>query len=112
MSARLTTEFRARALMRRVHDGGGSAMVLARGDAVAGGVLVIAQEPGGTPAFYERGIGAGGTTVLIRTGPETGDDDSITAYWQRRRTRDPDLWVIELIVAGAERFAAETIAGD
>ena len=30
---------------------------------------------------------------------------------RRRRARDPDLWVIELDIAGAERFAAETILG-
>jgi len=31
------------------------------------------------------------------------------SYWQRRRARDPDLWVIELDIASPERFAAETI---
>jgi hypothetical protein len=36
----------------------------------------------------------------------------IAAYWRRRRERDPDLWVIELDIAEAERFAAETILAD
>ncbi|MBN9940404.1 DUF1491 family protein, partial [Listeria monocytogenes] len=31
-------------------------------------------------------------------------------YWRRRRDRDPDLWVVELDIPSAERFAAETIA--
>jgi len=30
----------------------------------------------------------------------------------RRRRNDPDLWVVELDIAQAERFAAETMLGD
>ena len=32
----------------------------------------------------------------------------IDAYLERRGSRDPDLWLIELDVGEAERFAAET----
>ncbi|HWV11973.1 MAG TPA: DUF1491 family protein, partial [Sphingobium sp.] len=35
--------------------------------------------------------------------------DSLNQYLARRRRSDPDLWVIELDIADAERFAAETI---
>ncbi len=46
MTPRLTSEFRAKALIRRVHDAGGSAMVLAKGDAMSGSILVVALDRG------------------------------------------------------------------
>lgn len=109
---RLTAEFRAKALIRRVHDSGGSAAVLARGDATGGGILVLALDRGQNPAFWERGLGPDGNTALIRTGPLDPDVQACDDYWRRRRRSDPDLWVIELDIPSAQRFAAETIAAD
>jgi len=83
-------------------------MVLARGDDTAGALLVIAQDRGQGAHALERGIGPDGATALIAVGPE-GDSAALTEYWQRRRRNDPDLWVVELDVPFAERFAAETI---
>ncbi len=87
-------------------------MILARGDAMSGGVLVLTLDRGVDPAFWERGIGPDGTTTLVRSGPDTGTPAAADGYWRRRRERDPDLWVVELDIAGAERFAAETISAD
>lgn len=109
---RLTAEFRAKALIRRVHDAGGSAMVMARGDAMGGGILVLALNRGADPAFWERGLGPAGTAGLVQAGPLEPDAASCDAYWRKRRAHDPDLWVIELDSPLAERFAAEVIAGD
>jgi len=101
------------ALIRRVHSEGGAAAVLARGDAQAGGILILALERGANPSFYERGLGPQGRAVLLESGPsDLAQEADATAYWQRRRARDPDLWVIELDIAAAERFAAETILFD
>lgn len=113
MSARLPSGVVVSALLRRVNDAGGIGMVLGKGDAQAGGILVIVSERGGEPRFLERGIGFDGATALIETGPRDSADPQESAdYWRRRRARDPDLWVIELDIADAERFAAETILGD
>lgn len=110
--ARLASGLVVNALVRRVNAAGGSAMVLARGEAEAGAILVLALERGGDPHFLERGIGPDGLPTLVRSGPaEMADEEAVSSYWQRRRARDPDLWVIELDIAGAERFAAETIIG-
>ena len=110
MSARLTSAVLVSALVRRVNKEGGSAMVLAKGDATSGGILLLAYERGADPRFFERGLGPKGGPALIRTGPQDmGGAESVTAYWQRRRRSDPDLWVIELDIAQAERFAAETM---
>jgi hypothetical protein len=104
---RLTSAMRVSALVRRVHAAGGSAMVLAKGDATGGGVLVLLLDRGSSPRFRERGLGNDGR--LIATGPASADSLAATDYWQRRRARDPDLWVVEVDVADGERFADETI---
>jgi hypothetical protein len=112
MSERLPSGLVVSALLRRVNDAGGIGMVRAKGDPQAGGILVIVPQGDGMPRCLERGLGPDGVTALIETGPRDpaspGDHDD---YWRRRRARDPDLWVIELDIAEAERFAAETILG-
>ncbi|MFS2109888.1 DUF1491 family protein [Sphingomonas sp. Sphisp140] len=109
--ARLATGVLVNALIRRAEGAGGSAMVLAKGDATAGAVLLLLVERGANPRFVERGLGPDGDPALIPSGPrEFADDGEVTAYWRRRRERDSDLWVVELDIAQAERFAAETLA--
>ncbi|QNQ09065.1 DUF1491 family protein [Sphingomonas alpina] len=113
MSGRLPSGILVSALLRRVNDAGGMGMMLARGDAQAGAILIIALENGQNPRALERGIGPDGAVALIESSRQIVDNPSeITAYWQRRRSRDPDLWVVELDIPFAERFAAETILGD
>ncbi|MET0307106.1 MAG: DUF1491 family protein [Sphingomonas sp.] len=110
MMARLTSTMLVSALVRRANQEGGSAMILAKGDATAGAILLLAYERGANPRFLERGIGPDGMPALLPSGPgELADEAEVAAYWQRRRSRDSDLWVVELDIAAAERFAAETI---
>ncbi|WP_343526310.1 DUF1491 family protein [Sphingomonas sp.] len=108
MESRLPSGMLVTALLRRMNDGGGMGMVLAKGDPMAGGILVIVIGPDRTERVLERGIGPDGRTALIDTTPR----EDVTGYWQRRRARDPDLWVVELDGATAERFTAETILND
>ena len=105
--SRLPTGVVVSALLRRVNDAGGFGTVLARGDAQAGAVLVVAVEAGES-RLLERGVGPDGRPGLIDSTPA----DDLTGYWRRRRQRDPDLWVIELDIPDSPRFAAETLAGD
>jgi len=108
--ARLTSAVLVSALVRRVNQEGGSAMILARGDATAGAILLLTYDRGTNPRFLERGLGPDGSPALLPSGPsEIADEGEIASYWQRRRSRDSDLWVVELDIAEAERFAAETI---
>ena len=95
------------ALLRRVNDSGGFAVVRARGHAQAGAILLLIEEDRDTRVF-ERGIGPDGRRTLIESTPS----DDVEGYWQRRRARDPDLWVIELTSVEAQRFVAETILVD
>lgn len=108
MSDRLPSGVLVSALLRRVNDAGGFGAVLAKGDAQGGAILVVAIDRGALPRLLERGIGADGRTALIDLTPA----EDLDGYWRRRRSSDPDLWVIEVDVAAAERFAAETILAD
>lgn len=108
--ARLTSAMLVSALVRRADQQGGSAMVLAKGDATAGGILLVTYHKGTDPRLFERGLGPAGLPALIRAGPQDiAEEAEVSGYWQRRRGYDPDLWVVELDIADAERFAAETM---
>lgn len=113
MSARLPSGVLVSALLRRVNDAGGIATLLARGDAQAGAILILTLDRGVMPQLLERGIGPDGATALVRAGPGAGATaGDIADYWRKRRQRDPDLWVVELDIPAAERFAAETMLAD
>jgi len=106
--ARLTSAMLVSALVRGADQRGGSAAVLAKGDATAGGILLLTYHKGTNPRFFERGLGPDGVPALIPAGPQDmGDEQAVGDYWQRRRRYDGDLWVVELDIADAERFAAE-----
>ena len=106
MTARLPTHLVVGALLRRVNDAGGIAVILARGDPDAGAILVLLEQEG---RLLERRIDFDGNDALEPCGPAAGSSDSPDDYWKKRRSRDPDLWVVALDIAGGERFAAETL---
>ena len=108
MSERLPTHLAVGALLRRVNDSGGLAVIRARGEAQGGAVLILIAEGRGVRAL-ERMRGLADRDMLVPAGPAAGDPAAIEDYWQNRRRRDPDLWVVELDVPHAERFVAETI---
>lgn len=110
MSGSLPTGMLVSALLKRVNDAGGLGMVRARGDRESGTILLILNEEPGASRLLERAIGPHGKPIFVASGPADANDAAARdAYWRRRRARDPDLWVIELDIASAERFAAETI---
>jgi len=108
---RLASGALVNALVRRAAAEGGIVTVLAKGDATAGAILIVAQERGKDLRVFERGIGPDGRIGLIPAGP-AGESQAVTDYWIRRRRSDPDLWVVEVDIAAAERFVAETILTD
>lgn len=109
MSARLPSGLVASALIRRVHDAGGFAAVRAKGDEQAGALLLLAVDRDGAARVFERGLGPTGEPAMIESTPADPSPESVESYWRKRRARDPDLWVIELDIPDAERFAAETV---
>ena len=83
-------------------------MILAKGDAEAGAILIVAQEKGRNIGLYERQMAADLRYVWTGVGPQALDNKAeIDEFVERRRARDPDLWVIELDIANAPQFIAE-----
>jgi hypothetical protein len=98
--ARPTSGLLVSSLLRRVAAEGGHGAVLARGDATAGGILLVLAMRGVTQRLVERGFAADGGYGWVPAGPKLSDDPAILAdYLARRRRNDPDLWVVELDAA-------------
>jgi len=108
--ARLTSAMLVGALRRRVGAQGGFATVVAKGDEVSGVILIQALEKGRYCGLLERVPRLDGGYELMRCGPGADEAaDAVDQYLGRRLRSDPDLWIVELDIPDAERFAAETI---
>ena len=108
--ARLTSAMLVGALRRRVNAAGGFATILVKGDEISGVILVQTLEKGRESGLFERVSNFAGVYALMRCGPSPEEGpDALADYVARRRRSDPDLWIIELDIPEAERFAAETI---
>jgi hypothetical protein len=107
MEPRLATSVLVSALVRRAESEGGFAAVLARGDSTAGAILVVLTERGANPVVYERMLQPSGEYAWAGTSGQTPEKaEEVPALIARRRRSDPDLWVLELDIPSAERFAA------
>ena len=110
MPGRLTSATLVAALRRRVESAGGFATILAKGDPDSGTIVLHCTQNGDDFGFFERISDFNGGYRLESCGPKPSADAKVMdEYVTRRRDRDPDLWLVELDVADAERFAAETI---
>jgi hypothetical protein len=108
---RLAARVEVSALIRRIEGQGGHGTVLARGDAEGGAILLMLMERGVPKTLVERVLGPTGDYRWQRTGPQDSViPDHFDNYIQRRRGFDSDLWVVELDIAGVERFADEMIS--
>lgn len=107
---RLTSAMLVGALTRRASTAGGFVTVLVKGDETSGIILLQALEKGQDIGLFERVSDYQGGYRLTRCGPAAAEgDEALSQYIARRRRSDPDLWIVELDIADAERFAAETI---
>lgn len=110
MTARLATHVLVGALIRRIQEDGGFAIVLHKGDPTSGAILIQCLEKGRETGLFERIPDYAGGYQLVACGPSVPDDSqSVGEYIARRRRSDPDLWLIELDIADAERLAVETL---
>ena len=107
---RLTSAMLVGVLVRRAAAAGGFATVLVKGDEISGVILLQTLEKGRELGLYERVPDLDGGYHLSRCGPAIEEGpEALSQYIGRRRRSDPDLWVVELDIVEAERFAAETI---
>jgi hypothetical protein len=97
------------ALVRRVNAAGGFAAVIHRGDDQAGAVMVECVDRGTRNLLLERSTGLDGRDGWRMVDAPLDDDAAYAEQLDKRRRFDTDLWIVELDIADAERFAAETI---
>jgi len=105
---RLPTHIEVNALLRRVAAAGGFATVLAKGERDAGTVLVVVLGRDRDSRAFERMPQPGSTRAWsVSRAQDPADPGAFEAYLDRRRTQDPDLWIVELDVRDGERFIEE-----
>jgi hypothetical protein len=82
-----------------------------KGDADRGSLLLFVSSRGTHLAALERVLTLDGSYRWQRVGPaESASSAEIADFLARRARFDEDLWAIELDIADAERFIAETTA--
>ena len=108
VEARLATSVLAAALRRKAESEGGSGVVLSKGDPTSGSLILILTEKGRKQRVLERLLQRDGRYSWQSCFAQPYDNPRELDDFLRRRQRfDTDLWLIELDVASAERFAAE-----
>jgi hypothetical protein len=107
MEPRIASSVLVSALLRRAEAQGGFGTVLAKGDSTSGSVAIILLEKGANPRLFERLLQADGHYSWDESTPVDESREALGRFLDRRRRFDPDLWIIELDIASAERFAAE-----
>lgn len=81
------------ALIRTIAAEGGHGVVLAKGDATAGAILLLIADRGVPQVLLERSVGGGGYS-WAESGPADADERDL--YLAKRRRNDPDIWIVEL----------------
>jgi hypothetical protein len=108
---RLPSRLWIEALIRRAELAGSSAFVVQHGDDGRGDVLIKVARLDGTAAAYVPSVNLEGERVFLNlsiqgVGPdEAGVDD----YVRRARTRDSDLWIVEIEDREGRTFLTEPV---
>ena len=97
------------ALIRRAELAGANAVVVRRGDARAGSVIVKVYDSSTRQArLYSEAFGPDGDRLWMQ--PVTSEFESeLDAYVERQRGYDPDLWVVEIEDRQGRHFLTETV---
>ena len=106
---RLPAAVEAAGLVRRAEADGDFATILKKGDADRGALLLMVSSRGRHVACLERMLALEGGYNWRHVGPgESASSQEVAEFLAKRTRFDADLWAIELDVADAERFIAET----
>ncbi len=96
MEPRVKARLWVQAALRLGQEAGRYGVVARRGDADAGGVLVLLRDrDGGVSVLSQVRAGDGDVAWLRATGPVAVDAAVADAYVSRQLRNDPDLWVVE-----------------
>jgi hypothetical protein len=100
---RLAAGVRVAALVRQTMAAGGFATVLAKGDPDSGSIAVVAREAEEETVLAPVMAGDGYALAAVASG------EAVAEWIERARRRDPDLWVVEVDMAGAALLAARVL---
>ena len=92
---RLASDFWVRAYLARLRRDAIPAFVAATGDPNAGSILVKLNRLDGSGRIFQRTYDMAADKWSWKTLDE-GDDSDLDDYLERQRTRDPDLWIVEV----------------
>jgi hypothetical protein len=110
ISERLPAHLEVAGIIRRAEALGDFGMVLRRGDAERGSLLLVISSRGRHVACLERMLSPDGVYSWRPTGPsESAGSTDVADFLARRARFDEDCWAVELDIADPERFIAETI---
>lgn len=102
---RLPAHLEVSGLIRLVESQGGTAMVLAKGERDAGTILIVTMCRGEDVRLFERMPQMDGTRPFLATkSQDLEKPEEFSEYLDRRRRQDPDIWIVEVDIANAERF--------
>ena len=96
MEARLKSGLWVSALVRQCDRLARPAVVLRKGDADSGGIVVVLRGRDGLVALSQVRDGEGRLAWLRATGAGPVSQETADAYVARALKRDPDLWVVEV----------------
>ncbi len=109
---RLASSVIVNGLIRLAEQQGGFGAVLSKGEPTAGSIVIVMMERGERKAVLERLLQPDGSYGWRDSLGAGQNEEDVVKFLGKRRRFDPDLWVLELDVASAERFAAEMTAID
>lgn len=105
----LSTDLRVGALIRRAEIGGAFAVVVRKGDARAGAVLVkVLNRSEGTARLYSEAIRGDGEAVWMQPAASQEEPD-LDRYIERAIRVDPDIWVVEIEDREGRHFLVEPV---
>ena len=108
---RLPASVEAAGLIRRVSADGDFATIIKKGDPDRGALLLVVTSRGRHVGCLERVLDLATGYRWQSVGPgESSSSEQIRDFLAKRTRFDADLWAIELDIAEAERFIAETTA--
>jgi len=111
VTSRLPAKLEVAALVRAVQGDGGFASILHKGDPDRGTISLLVAERGQPQAVLQRRMTADFTYRWSEGASPAGGQGFDWRNWVESQSRiDPDCWLIELDVADAQRFIAETTA--
>lgn len=105
--ARLKTEIRIAAQLRRAQGGGAFAAILRRGDPDAGAMWIIVRQ-GTSLSRYTEQMSLTGGRDWYADGPF--DETDLSLKINKAVDRDPDLWIVEIEDAEGRAFLDGEVA--